>query len=319
MYPMKLQPPVKDYLWGGNRLTTEFGKQSPYEKTAESWELSCHPDGLSVIANGDFQGKTLQEYISTYPNALGRNCTDPSHFPVLIKLIDAHDRLSVQVHPDNDYARRVEGEDGKTELWYIVDCEEGAELLYGFERPVTREEFLDSIKNNTLLQLVKHVPVHPGDVFFIPAGTLHAIGKGILIAEIQQNSNTTYRVYDYDRRGADGRPRPLHVEKAADVTSLTVAPNAGKPQGAPEQKNGYCSTLLSSCDYFNVTRLDIETHAELIARNDSFHALQVLDSPVVIEWNHTVLPLAKGDTVFFPAGTGTYRIAGKCTALLTKI
>ena len=121
MYPMKLQPAFKDYLWGGNRLTTEFGKQSPYEKTAESWELSCHPDGLSVIANGDFQGKTLQEYISTYPNALGRNCTDPSHFPVLIKLIDAHDRLSVQVHPDNDYARRVEGEDGKTELWYIVD------------------------------------------------------------------------------------------------------------------------------------------------------------------------------------------------------
>ena len=319
MYPMKLRPAFKDYLWGGNRLTAEFGKPSPYEKTAESWELSCHPDGLSVIANGDYQGKTLQEYISAHPNALGKNCADPSHFPVLIKLIDAHDRLSVQVHPDNDYARRVEGEDGKTELWYIIDCEEGAELLYGFERPVTREEFRGSIADNTLLQLAKHVPVHPGDVFFIPAGTLHAIGKGILIAEIQQSSNTTYRVYDYGRRGADGKPRQLHVEKAVDVTSLTVAPNAGKPQGVPEQKNGFCSTLLSSCDYFNVTRLEVETHAELTARNDSFHALQVLDSPVNLEWNSTLLPLAKGDTVFLPAGTGTYRIAGKCTALLTKI
>lgn len=319
MYPMKLQPAFKDYLWGGNRLVTEFDKQSPYEKTAESWELSCHPDGLSVIANGDFKGKTLQEYIASHPQALGRNCIDPTHFPVLIKLIDACDRLSIQVHPDNDYARRVEGEDGKTEMWYIIDCDEGAELLYGFEHPITKEEFEQSIKNNTLLDLVKHVPVHPGDVFFIPSGTLHAIGKGILIAEIQQNSNTTYRVYDYNRLGTDGNPRPLHVEKAVDVTHLTVAPNAGKPQGTPEQKTGYISTLLSSCDYFQVTRLDIQQSAELIARNDSFHAIQILDAPASLEWNGISLSLKKGDTVFLPAGTGTYRIAGKCTALLTKI
>ena len=222
MKPFVLKAPCKDYLWGGNRLR-EFGKESDADKIAESWELSCHPDGESVIASGDYAGMTLPAFLAAHPEAAGESCRDFERFPVLIKLIDAHDNLSVQVHPDDAYALAHEGEYGKTEMWYIVDAEPGAELLYGFARDVTKEEFRRAIEENTLLDLVRHVPVRPGDVFFIPAGTLHAIGKGILIAEIQQNSNTTYRVYDYGRVGKDGKPRELHIAKALDVTRLTPA------------------------------------------------------------------------------------------------
>ncbi|MGN0552633.1 MAG: type I phosphomannose isomerase catalytic subunit, partial [Oscillospiraceae bacterium] len=210
MYPLKLKPAFKDYLWGGTKLRDVYGKDCSFDKVAESWELSCHKDGNSVIDNGEAKGMTLAEYIEKKGKAiLGKNCERFENFPVLIKLIDAKDNLSVQVHPDNEYAMRVEGEYGKTEMWYIVDCDEGAELIYGFKGNVSKEEFAERIKNNTLLEITNSVPVKKGDVFFIRSGTLHAIGKGILIAEIQQNSNTTYRVYDYGRVGADGKTRPL--------------------------------------------------------------------------------------------------------------
>ena len=220
----RLAPAFKDYLWGGTRLRDEYGKNCDFDKVAESWELSCHKDGPSVVADGEDKGLTLREYIEKHGKAvLGTDCEAFEDFPILIKLIDAKDNLSVQVHPDNDYAQRVEGEYGKTEMWYIVDCDEGAELLYGFKHEISKEEFAERIANNTLLDVTNNVPVHKGDVFFIKAGTLHAIGKGILIAEIQQNSNTTYRIYDYGRVGKDGKPRELHVEKAKDVTKLAPA------------------------------------------------------------------------------------------------
>ena len=220
MSVLKLIAPCKDYIWGGNRLREEYGKKLDSDKIAESWELSCHKDGQSVIDGGEFDGKTLSEFIEKKGRiaVLGTNCERFEYFPILIKLIDAKDNLSVQVHPSNEYALKVEGEYGKTEMWYIVDCNEGAELLYGFKHEISRDEFAERIKNNTLLEVANNVPVHKGDVFFIESGTLHAIGKGILIAEIQQNSNTTYRVYDYGRVGKDGKPRELHIEKALDVT-----------------------------------------------------------------------------------------------------
>ena len=256
MYILKLDAPCKDYLWGGTRLRDEYGKKSDKEKLAESWELSCHKDGQSVIANGEFEGKTLTEYIDKCGKGiLGKKCERFEYFPILIKLIDAKDNLSVQVHPDNEYAMRVEGEYGKTEMWYIVDREEGAELLYGFKKEISREEFAERIKNNTLLEVTNNVPVHKGDVFFIDAGTLHAIGKGILIAEIQQNSNTTYRIYDYGRVGADGKPRELHIEKACEVTQLTPPVRPTKPMGEIINKDGYSSTLLATSEYFNVNKL----------------------------------------------------------------
>ena len=315
MYIMKLEAPTKDYIWGGTRLKDEYNKVSPYEKVAESWELSCHKDGQSVIGNGQFSGKTLSEVISTHPFILGKNCERFEYFPILIKLIDARDNLSVQVHPNNEYALSVEGEYGKTEMWYIVDCDENAELLYGFKKEISKEEFEQRIQNNTLLEVTNNVPVHKGDVFFIEAGTLHAIGKGILIAEIQQNSNTTYRIYDYGRVGNDGKPRQLHIEKAVEVTDLVPPEYPTKPMGTTEKLDVFENTLLSSCEYFNVNKLDITEKADLFTCDASFNSVLVLDGECTVG----DVEMKKGDSCFIPAGYGEYTIKGASTVILTDI
>ena len=177
---LKLKPALKDYLWGGTKLKTDFGFQSDKDIVAEGWMLSCHKDGESIVENGEYKGKTLSEVIELCgKDVLGKDCEKFDFFPILIKLIDAKKDLSVQVHPDNEYAMRVEGEYGKTECWYILDCDEGAELIYGFNREISSEEFKKRIENNTFLEVVNKVKVHKGDMFFIEAGTLHAIGSGI--------------------------------------------------------------------------------------------------------------------------------------------
>ena len=217
---LKLKPACKDYLWGGHRLVDEYNVDYDGEILAEAWELSCHPDGPSMIMNGPYEGKSLREYLDIVGmEALGTHCRRFREFPILTKFIDARDNLSIQVHPNNGFALQNEGQYGKTEMWYVLDAEEGAFLYYGFKREITREEFARRIEENTLLEVLNAVPVKKGDVLFIESGTLHAIGKGILIAEIQQNSNVTYRVYDYGRVGKDGKKRDLHIEKALAVTS----------------------------------------------------------------------------------------------------
>lgn len=317
MSVLKLAPAFKDYLWGGTRLRDDFQKDCDFDKIAESWELSCHKDGPSTITNGEYKGHTLAEYIDKAgKKVLGTDCEKFENFPILIKLIDAKDNLSVQVHPNNEYAQRVEGEYGKTEMWYIVDCDEGAELLYGFKDVISKDEFAERIANNTLLEVTNSVPVHKGDVFFIEAGTLHAIGKGILIAEIQQNSNTTYRIYDYGRVGKDGKPRELHVEKAKDVTNL--CPAKAYPETPVEQKDGYTSKLLSSCDYFTTYAIDVDSKAVLDADEKSFVSLLILDGSCTITGDNSV-EAKKGDSVFITAGTGKVTVDGKCKAILTKV
>lgn len=311
---VKLAPAFKDYLWGGTRLRDDFQKECDFDKIAESWELSCHKDGDSVIASGEDKGLTLAGFIEKHGKAvLGKNCEKFENFPILIKLIDAKDNLSVQVHPNNEYALRVEGEYGKTEMWYVVDCDEGAELLYGFKKEITKDEFAKRIADNTLLEVTQNVPVHKGDVFFIEAGTLHAIGKGILIAEIQQNSNTTYRIYDYGRVGKDGKPRELHVEKAKDVTKL--APAKQYPETPVEQKDGFTQKLMASCEYFTTFVLDIESKAELVADDTSFNSVLILEG----EGTVGDVDFKKGDSIFITAGTGAYTVNGRCKAILTKV
>lgn len=319
MYPIKLKPAFKDYLWGGTRLRDDFGKDCDFDKIAESWELSCHKDGNSVVADGEFAGLTLAQYIEKEgKSVLGTNCEKFENFPILIKLIDAKDNLSVQVHPNNEYAQRVEGEYGKTEMWYVVDCDKGASLLYGFKHNITKEEFRERIENNTLLEVTNSVPVKKGDVFFIEAGTLHAIGKGILIAEIQQNSNTTYRIYDYGRVGADGKPRQLHIDKAVDVTNL--CPAKPYPQSEPVDMGGWTKKRLAKCEYFTVDVINVDTSAALEADKSSFVNILVLDGGCVLssEGNDAV-ELKKGDSVFIPAGLGKFELTGKCSAVMTHI
>lgn len=195
----KLSPAFKDYLWGGTKLREVYGKKCDYDKVAESWELSTHKAGESRLTAGGINGPTLSEYFEKAGcSVLGENCGKFEDFPVLIKFIDAKEPLSIQVHPSDEYAMRVEHEYGKTEMWYIMDCEPNAFLYFGVNREVTKEEFRERIENNTVLEVLNRVDVHKGDVFFIESGTIHAIGAGIMICEIQQNSNCTYRVYDYD-------------------------------------------------------------------------------------------------------------------------
>ena len=302
MYPLLLKAPVKDYLWGGRRLIDDFGFESDAEKAAEAWVLSCHKDGQSVVKNGEFAGLTLSEAIEKMgQNVLGKNALKFPYFPLLIKFIDAKDRLSVQVHPDDEYALLHEKEYGKTEMWYVVDCEEGAKLIYGLNKNISKPELEQRIKSNSLTEVCNYVDVKKGDVFFISAGTLHAIGKGILIAEIQQNSNTTYRVSDYGRLGADGKPRPLHIEKAIDVISPTVP---SKPYGNVGELTLYPFGLvrtLSKCEFFTTELLSLNGKAGL-CEQDSFISLVFISGEGTLCYPGGSMRVKKGDSVFVPAG-----------------
>lgn len=321
LYPMKLQAPLKDYIWGGTKLKTDYGKKTDLEKVSESWELACHKDGMSIIENGLEAGRTLKSYLDEAgPAVLGEHAKKFPYFPLLIKLIDAKDNLSVQVHPDNDYAMRVEGEYGKTEMWYIVDCEPGATLIYGFKHAISKEEFEQRIADNTLLEVCNQVPVHKGDVFFIASGTLHAIGKGIIICEIQQNSNTTYRVYDYGRVGKDGKPRELHVQKALDVTKLEPPKAHPTPACDIDIFAGAKARLLASCEYFTTYHITVDGKTSLFCGADSFQSFTVLDGSLTIkDGNGNKEALAKGETVFLPAGLGRYKLKGKAEIILSKL
>lgn len=314
---LKLAPVFKDYIWGGERLKTDFGFESDYDKVAEGWMLSCHKDGKNTIADGEYEGKTLEEVIELNGKTkmLGTKSDAFQYFPVLIKLIDAKDNLSIQVHPDNDYAKRVEGEFGKTEMWYVLDATDDATLVYGFKEKISSEEFKKAIEDNTLMEVLNTVKVKKGDLFFIEAGTVHAIGKGTLIAEIQQNSNSTYRVYDYGRVGADGKPRELHIKKAVDVSVTEPPKYEVKPFGDTVDNGSNKSTLLASCDLFTVNHYDVTESVSLEANEESFNHILVVDGQGEIEGE----PLKKGDSFFIPASFGKYEIKGNCEIIVTKI
>ena len=315
MNAVKLKPACKDYLWGGTKLKNEYGIESDLEKIAEAWSLSCHKDGACIIENGEYKSLSLVQAIDKAGNTvLGTNCEKFEFFPILIKLIDAKENLSIQVHPSDEYALRVEGEYGKTEMWYVVDCEPGSYLYYGFNRVIDKEEFARRIADNTLTDVLNKVEVKKGDCFFIASGTIHAIGAGILIAEIQQNSNTTYRVSDYGRLGADGLPRELHVEKALDVTVL--APPSAK-YGTVEMKDG--EALLASCKYFTVEKLEIRGEKTINVDNNSFVSLLCLSGKVSVLSQGETLELVAGECAFIPANAGDTVISGLGEVISSRV
>lgn len=312
MYPLKLKPAFKDYLWGGTRLKTDYDMQSNLERLAEAWVLSCHKDGASIVENGEYAGLTLEEAINIMgkANCLGRKGSAFEFFPILIKLIDAKGNLSVQVHPSDEYALRVEKEFGKTEMWYVVDCDKDSYLYYGFKSKISKEEFKNRIENNTLLEVLNKVTVQKGDCFFIESGTIHAIGAGLLIAEIQQNSNTTYRVYDYGRVGADGMPRQLHVDKALDVTTLKQPNNSIIHTGS-----GRKNVRLAECEYFTVDRITLDGETTIHVDDSSFSSILCVDG------NATVgnIEIKAGECVFLPAGMGNIKISGIAQLLESRV
>lgn len=308
METIKLTPACKDYLWGGEKLRQDYGIQSQLHPLAEAWVPSCHPDGPSVVATGPLAGKTLPEYIQEKgPGCLGADCEKFTDFPILAKFIDAKGDLSIQVHPSNEYALAHEHQFGKTEMWYVLDCEPGATLYYGFQHQISREEFQQRIQDNTLTEVLNAVPVEKGDLFFIPAGTLHAIRKGIVVAEIQQNSNVTYRIYDYGRVGADGKPRQLHIQQALEVTQRTP------PQPDPDF-HGH----LAQCPYFTVDVMEGRFTLDCVP--ESFVSVLVLEGTGALWEGDESMSLRKGESLFIPAGAGQCRLEGdglKC--LVTRV
>ena len=317
---LKLKPSCKDYLWGGTRLMTEFGKEYDGDKLAETWELSYHPDGPSYVANGEYAGETLSEYILMEGKKVtGTHSRHYSQFPLLIKFIDAKDDLSIQVHPDDEYAMKNEGQYGKTEMWYIVDCEEGASLYYGFSREVSKEEFEERIKNKTLLEVLNKVEVHKGDVLFIEPGTIHAIGKGNLIAEIQENSNLTYRLYDYDREDKNGKKRELHIEKALEAANLKSSAKPRQPLRILKYQQGMASECLCRCKYFEVYRMIVNTERRQIVTylsdQMSFRVLLCVSGCGNISYPGGQITFYKGDCIFVPADSVAMRIHGQAQFL----
>ncbi|MBO4621088.1 MAG: class I mannose-6-phosphate isomerase [Paludibacteraceae bacterium] len=317
-----LRPSGKDYIWGGTRLRDEFHKDLPLDPLAESWECSTHPDGPSYVASGKWTGMSLTEVLKAHPELLGNSpsVTALEGLPVLIKFIDAKNDLSVQVHPDDEYAMRMEnGQAGKTEMWYVVDAEPGAKLVYGLNRAASKEEMKQSLENGTVEKYMNWVPVHKNDVFFIPSGTIHAIGRGVLIVEIQQNSNLTYRLYDYGRLGKDGKPRELHVDKALDVADLSGLQNPRQPMRVLRYGQGFATELLAHCRYFEVSRgLLNSSDTVLSAMPESFRVLTCLDGEGKLREEGETLAFHKGDTLFIPATAPDVHLSGQTEFLMTR-
>ncbi len=265
---MKLTPALKDYIWGGTKLRAFYGRDNGEDRISESWEISVHPDGESVLGSGE----KLSEYIAKNPLSVSKN---PTPFPVLIKYIDAKQNLSVQVHPDDEYAQKYEGDNGKTEMWYIVHADEGAGIYCGFKRDITKEEFVKKVADGTVEDTLNFIPVKKGDCYLIEAGTLHAIGAGCLICEVQQSSNVTYRVYDYNRLGVDGKPRQLHLDKALKVIDFSRFIDKTN-SGEEKVFDGYGIKKLTTCKYFSCQKVNLYGGKYTAKNDDSFIAFCVI-------------------------------------------
>ena len=316
---IKLSPAFKDYLWGGNRLVTEFDKNCDYDVVAESWELSAHKAGNSIVTNGRYKGLEFGKYLEQIEDdVVGWKCVAFEQFPMLIKFIDAKKPLSIQVHPDDDFAMSVEKEYGKNEMWYIMDCDEDAFVYCGFKEDITKEEIKNRIENHTITDVLNKIYVKKGDAIYIPAGTVHAIGSGILICEIQQSSNSTYRLYDYDRKDKDGNLRELHIEKALQVINT----NKYEPfisKYSEEKNDGYSKKTVCSCKYFQVFVYDVKDDVEFYVDRASFNALVFLDGFGTVSNGEVEMALKKGDTFFLPAGIGNVKVNGECKFIVANV
>lgn len=310
MQPLKFKGVYKDYLWGGNKMKDRFNVKTDISPVAESWVLSTHPDGMSVIDGGEYNGMSVREYIEKNPFALGTNCKE-KELPILVKFIDAKDNLSVQVHPDNEMARKLENQNGKTEMWYVVEAEKDARIIYGVKENTTKSELEKAIKNNTVENLLGITKSKKGNVYFVEAGTIHAIGAGNLIAEIQQNSNVTYRLYDYDRRDKNGNPRELHIEKGVMASKTEKI----SPRAISECSDG--TRMLGSCEYFQVKELSLSDRVKtFVCDEKSYNALIQTSGKSVLDFGKEEIKIQAGECVFLPAGFGEYKLKGNGVILM---
>lgn len=310
--PLFLEPVFQERIWGGTRLAEQFGYRIPSERTGECWAISAHPNGQTTVKNGPFQGKMLGELWDEHRELFGHFPSD--RFPLLTKILDANDDLSVQVHPDDEYARTYEnGELGKTECWYVIDCEEDAEIVFGHHAR-TKKELVEMIENGQWDQLLCRVKVKPGDFFYVPSGTIHALCSGLLILETQQSSDTTYRVYDYDRRDQEGRLRELHLDKAIDVT--TVPHVQEKVESAVVQMANATITMFIESEYFTVYRWDVHDQLEL-EQDKPFMLVSVIAGEGTIATEEGEWEIWKGNHFILPYQFGTFQVKGNVQMIVS--
>ena len=312
LYPLRFTPVYKDYLWGGSRIPKVFNRDMPEGVYAESWEISTHPDGSTAIVNGPLAGKTLSDLLPEHKTELLGTQVPGDDFPLLIKLIDARDKLSVQVHPNDGNAADVDG-DPKTEMWYFLPGDEGTQIYCGLKPGIGPDEFQQAMENKTFADILQSIPAVPGEAVFVPGGRVHAIGVGCLILEIQQNSNTTYRLYDWDRTDADGNARELHIDKALQVIDWE---NNGDPHCTVK------GTVIESCEYFQLDRHELTEETAFPNLGKTFHALFIAEGKGIIRWTQGEEKLSMGQSWLVPAGLGDFEIipdGGALTVLRTTI
>lgn len=311
LYPLRFNPVYKDYIWGGSRIPKLYKRNEPDGIYAESWEISTHPDGTTAIANGPLAGKTLQDLLPEHKTALLGSNVKGGDFPLLIKLIDARDTLSVQVHPNDASAAAVKG-DPKTEMWYFLEGDGTAQIYCGLKPGIGKEEFLLAMENKTFAGILQSIPARKGEAVFVPGGRVHAIGAGCLILEIQQNSNTTYRIYDWNRADAGGKGRELHIDKALKVIDWE---NNGDPRCKVS------GTEIKTSPYFRLDRFELSAGKVFPNSGKSFHALFVAEGSGTILWDGGEEKLSPGQSWLVPAALGEYRVqpGGKMTLLCITV
>lgn len=318
LYPLKFKPVYKDYIWGGRNLE-KLGKQLPDGIIAESWEVSCHKNGTSIIINGDYKGVSLPELIIRFGRSIIGNSFeqyDTYRFPLLVKFIDAEKNLSVQVHPDDNFAKVNEnGEYGKNEVWYIISAKPGARLVYGLTSGTTKACFTLAIRNETIEKCLKTVEVYPGDTLNIPSGLVHAIGQGIMLVEIQQNSDLTYRVYDYKRTD-----RPLQIEKALQVIDFNSRTKREKYPGLKVALPGKSfKTYAVANRYFAVEIYDINGSVEENADGRNFYIFTFIEGDGVIKWENNLIEIRAGESILIPSAMGKYSLIGQIKCLKSYV
>lgn len=309
------EPVYKDYIWGGTRLKEYFNKNVETPTAAESWEISTNEAGLSKIANSTMKGNTLKNLFDNRDlreEIFGTKTKEMEKFPLLIKYIDANSNLSVQVHPNDEYAKKNENDGGKTEMWYIIDCAENAQIICGMKESIEKKDVSDIIRNGKIKENLNYINIQKGDAVYIPSGTIHAILAHTLICEIQQNSNLTYRVYDWDRLGSDGKPRELHIEKAIDVIDVQTKPRVVHSRNEENKK-------IVDNEFFKVEKIVVDEEYRDKSNKETFYTINIIEGNGKIEANNKEYNLNKGDSILIPANIGEYRINGKIELLKSYI
>ncbi|HLP63733.1 type I phosphomannose isomerase catalytic subunit [Flavobacterium sp.] len=312
-YPLQFQPILKDRIWGGTKLRTYLNKPISSEITGESWEISTVENDVSVVSNGTFKGKSLNEIIELYPKEiLGTRVYEQfgNQFPLLFKYLDAREDLSIQVHPNDELAKKRHNSFGKTEMWYVMQADQEARLIVGFKEKSSKEKYVHHLENKSLLTILDSKKVQKGDVYFLDTGTVHAIGAGTVIAEIQQTSDITYRLYDFDRVDANGNTRELHIDLALDAINYDVV----EAEREYEKKEN-TSNQIATCQYFTTNFIPLDGAMKMSSNNESFRVFMCVDGEFELKFNETNYEYKTGDTVLIPAQTDGYTLLGKANIL----